>query len=87
MSEANEVPENCKKLKYIFKSNLRLPESFKTMNWPDSTLTALDGLFLGKFKIKGRAILTQSSFKSSICDITIWIDIFDSLKTMSFSTT
>ena len=29
---------------------LRLAKSFKTMNWPDPTVTFFDGLFIGKCK-------------------------------------
>ena len=45
---------------------LGLVESFKTMNWPDPTLTLLDGLIFGKFKRQGREIFTQSLFKIEI---------------------
>ena len=55
---------------------LGLAESFKTMNRPDPipfpTVTLFDGLFLGNYKIWEREILSQSSFKSSICAIKIW---------------
>ena len=54
-----------------------LAESFKTMNQPDParhypTVTLLDDLFLRNNKRDRREILTQSSFKSSICAINIW---------------
>ena len=55
---------------------LRLAESFKMMKYPaqpSSTVTLFDGLFLKKYKRNGREILTQSSFKSSICANQIWI--------------
>ena len=58
-------------------------ESFKTMNQPDLTVTFFDGLFLGKFFRYERAILPQSSFKSS----KFGLDIFDSLKNMRLSAT
>ena len=48
-----------------------LAESSKTMNRPDPTVTLVDGLFLGNYKRLGCEILTQSSFKSSICALII----------------
>ena len=50
---------------------LGLTESLKTMKRPDPirhgpTVTLVNGLFLGSYKKKGREILTQSLFKSSI---------------------
>ena len=50
---------------------LGLAESFKTMNRPDPIITLFDDLYLGKYKRYGHEILTQSSFKSSICAIQI----------------
>ena len=66
MSEANEVSNGChtyirrlndiqialdlKKIKYTFMTIFGLPESFKTMNRPDPTVTLFDGLFLGKYE-------------------------------------
>ena len=50
---------------------LGLGESFKTVNQPDPTVTLYDGLFLGKYKRYRSKILTEPSFKSSICDIKI----------------
>ena len=72
-------------MEYIFITILKLAETFKKMNRSNPTVTFLDGLFIGKYERWGRAILTQSSFKSSICAIKI--DIFISSETMRFSAT
>ena len=62
---------------------LGLAESFNTMNWPapaspDPTVTLFDCLFIGKYKRKGREILTQLQFEKKI---------FNSLETMRFLAT
>ena len=63
--------KKLEKIEIHFMIILGLAELLKTMNQPGPAVTFFDGLFFRNYKRWGREILTQSSFKSSICVIKI----------------
>ena len=66
---------------------LWLAESFKTMNWPDPTVTPFDGLFLGKYKYRESKFWRNLHLSLQFVILKFEIDICDSLETMRFSKT